>query len=188
MAVATLALLAGCSRIPLSSLWSLRQFSFEEFEPALLRVAVHLPAALAMPRDALRVEARIQREGEAARIEHFTLQETREQADTRGLPAVDAEGRWVVLALSAEEAERLRALRGAATAAKAQSGRKGSLELRATPQFCRTGAAVPQAARLSGALMWSHDKGYVPLLQDAELDELLKSLPTPVPIGKLPPC
>jgi hypothetical protein len=187
--IAVLALLAGCGRIPLASLWQLRQFSFERFEPDALRLALHLPAAYSMARDALRIEARVQRDGEPARSEHFVLRESADPAEGAGLPPVSAAGgRWVVLRLDAGEAERVRAFRRLLTAVKAQPGQRGSLALNASPQLCRTGVAAAGEPQLSGALRWSHDKGYVPLLRDVELDELLKSLPQPVALGSLPHC
>lgn len=187
--IAVLALLAGCTRIPLGSLWQLRQFSFEHFEPDALRLALHLPAAYAMPRDALRIEARVQREGEPARSEHFMLRESPGDAQGAELPPVSAPGgRWVVLKLDAGEAERVRAFRRQLTAAKAQPGQRGSLALNASPQLCRTGVAAAGTAQLSGALRWSPDTGYVPLLRDVELGELLKSMSQPIALGSLPHC
>jgi hypothetical protein len=190
VALALLTLAAGCTKIPLSSLWSLRQFSFEAFDPALLRVALHLPAGYAMRRDAVLVDAEVKRDGEAPSAARFTMHETRDPADARGLPAESAAGgRWIVLSLGTSEVERLRAFRQSLIARKAEGGKKkGSVSLGATPQMCRTGAPVPGTAVFSAALMWSREEGYVPLLRDADLDEMLQSLETPNALAALPAC
>jgi len=184
-------LIAGCSRIPLGSMWALRQFSFERFDPGLLRVAMHLPPAYAMPRDALRVDVKLtRREGEAPQHEHFTLHESRDPADSAGLPSnAGLDGRWVVLRLDAAEAERVREFRRRMVALKADSGGgKGSLELGASPQLCRTGAPQLGAPRIATALLWSRDTGWVTLLRDTDLDEMLKSLEAPQALASLPSC
>src|SRR5688572_12163489 len=79
-------LLAGCMRVPPGSLWSLRQFDFEHFDPAALRVAVLLPHHYGVAREPLRFEATIQRRDHPAQVEQFAMRPSADAADIAGLP------------------------------------------------------------------------------------------------------
>jgi len=194
-ALALFAALSACTRIPLTSLWALKQFSLENFEPAALRIALWLPAGLGLQSNSLAVQTRIRRGGDAEVEHRFVLHESRDAADLAGLPEPDtADARWLVLKFDAAEAGRVRAMREAiarkAAADKAAGAAKagGSLHLGVSPWFCRTGLAVPRGATVSAALYWAADKGYVPLLRDAGLQDLLKELEKPQELSTLPAC
>ena len=141
--VLVLVLLAGCTRVPLGSLWSLRQFDLEQFDPAALRLAVHLPHHVGVVREALRIEAKIQRaKDQPLQVEHFALRPSAEPADTLGLPPAAADdGRWVVLRFDASEVQRVRDLRQRVLAMKAAGPQGGSLAISGAPHLCHTGAA-----------------------------------------------
>lgn len=192
--IALVALLSGCMRIPLGSLWALKQFSFESFEPATLRLAMQLPQGVALKSGTLVVDSKIKREGEPVVEEHFTLRESKDRNDFIGLPEVNAaEGRWVVLKFDADEAARVRAMRqglAARKAADAASGAKGknSMEIGAAPKLCRTGATVKGDAKVSGALYWAVDKGYVKVLRETSLDDLLKDMDDSKDLATMPAC
>jgi len=194
-AILLLGLAAGCTRIPLGSLWALKQFSFETFDPAVLRVAVRLPVGVALKSDGLVVDAKVTREGEAPVAEHFVMHESRDKADLAGLAEVSpAQGRWVVLRFDAEEARRVRALREGLVARKAAAekagGSKGKtkMEIGASPKFCRNGAAVAADASMAGAMYWAADKGYVMVLRETALDDLLKDMDDSKDPASLPAC
>lgn len=193
-ALALLALLPACTRIPLGSLWALKEFNFENFEPSTLRLAVQLPQGIALQSGSLVVDSKIKREGEPPMEHHFVLRESKDRNDLAGLPPVDAaQGRWVVLKFDADEAARLRAMRqglAARKAADAASGVKGrnSLEIGAAPKFCRTGAPVNGRAPVSGALYWEADKGYIKVLRETALDDLLKDMDDSKDLASIPAC
>ncbi|WP_124539929.1 hypothetical protein [Piscinibacter terrae] len=192
--IVLVALLSGCMRIPLGSLWALKQFSFETFEPATLRLAMQLPQGVALKSGSLVVDSKIKREGEPLVEHHFVLHESKDRNDFIGLPPVDAaQGRWVVLKFDADEAARIRAMRQGLAARKtadAASGVKGknSVEIGAAPKLCRTGAAVNGSAKVSGALYWEVDKGYVKVLRETSLDDLLKDMDDSKDVAAMPVC
>jgi hypothetical protein len=193
--LALLMLFAGCTRIPLGSLWALKQFSFETFDPDVLRVAVRLPTGVALKSDALVVDSKITRDGEAPVAEHFVMHESHEKADLAGLPEVSTgQGRWVVLKFDASEAGRVRAMREGLMARKAAAEKAGAhkaktkMEIGASPKFCRTGAVVSPGATMAGAMYWTADKGYVMLLRETPLDELLKELDDSKDLASMPAC
>ena len=188
-------LTAGCTRIPLGSLWALKQFSFETFDPTVLRVAVRLPVGVALKSDGLVVDAKVTREGEAPVAEHFVMHESRDRADLAGLPEVTpAQGRWVVLKFDADESRRVRTMREGLMARKAAAEKAGGatgktkMEIGASPKFCRTGATVAADAAMAGAMYWAADKGYVMLLRETALDDLLKDLDDSKDRASLPAC
>jgi len=194
-ALLLLALVAGCTRIPLGSLWALKQFSFETFDPAVLRVAMRLPVGVALKSDGLVVDAKVTREGEPPVAEHFVMRESRDKADLGGLPEVNpAQGRWVVLKFDAEEAGRVRAMREGLVARKLAAEKAGAskaktkMEIGASPKFCRTGATLGADASMAGAMYWAVDKGYVMLLRDTSLDDLLKDMDDSKDRASLPAC
>ena len=170
-------LLAGCMRVPPGSLWSLRQFDFEHFDPAALRVAVLLPHHYGLAREPLRFEATIQRRDHPAQVEQFAMRPSPDAADSAGLPPAAArDGRWVVLRFEPSEAQRVRELRQRVLAMKAAAPQGGSLNLRASPHLCHTGAAPQGAGKVSAALRWTPEKGYVTLLRETELETLLSAM------------
>jgi hypothetical protein len=178
MLLLVFALLAGCTKVPLGSLWSLRQFDVETFDPATLRVAVYLPSTYDLDRDALRIEAKIRRAADAPeQVEHFSMRPSSDRADRVGLPsAPQAEGRWIVLRFDAAEAKRVRALRERLQAMKGQASQGGSLAIGASPRLCHTGGAPQGTPRVSAALFWSGERGWVMLLVGADLEALRGSM------------
>lgn len=194
-ALLVLALVSGCMRIPLSSLWALKQFSFETFEPATLRVAMRLPSGVALKSDSLIVDSKIKHEGEPLVEEHFALRESKDRADFAGLPEVDStEGHWVVLKFDANEAQRVRVMRQGMAARKAAAEKasapkpKSSIELGVSPKFCRTGPSANGAGKVSGALYWVAEKGYVTVMRETRLDDLLKDLDDSKDLATMPAC
>lgn len=191
--LACLALLvAACSKVPLGSLWQLRQFDFETFDPGVLRVAMHLPGAYGLAKDAVWVDVKVKREADTTEFSmRFVLRETRDKAEALGLPPVDATGgRWVVLRFEPDEAERVREFRARLVAMKKDPAKKegGSLSLGTSPRLCRTGATMLGTPRVSAAMLWQRDKGYVPILREGDLDELIKSVDDSASLGELPRC
>lgn len=191
--IALLVVISGCSRIPLSSLWALHKFDFENFDPATLRVAMYLPSAYSVRRDALDIDATVKRENESAHREHFTMRESRDKEDLIGLPAVgNAGGRWLVLKLEAAEVARVVAFRQGLidrkkNTDKAKSG-KASIELGAKPQFCRTGERSVGAPKFASAMMWVKEKGYITVTRESDLDEAVKSLDGSMDLSSMPAC
>ena len=184
-----LLLVVACTRIPLSSLWSLRLFSFETFEPAALRVALRLPPEYGLRAQALRIDVKVTRGVDQSLHEaHFAMRESHDHSADGSLPAAAGEGRWWVLGFEKDEAERLRTFRAGLVPAEHEARGRGRIELSAAADLCRTGVPPSAAPKLSGAVMWSSEKGFVPLLRDDDLDDALEALKLPRDPGALPPC
>ena len=175
-AMAACALCVACTKLSPGGLWALRDFDFEHFDPALLRVALYLPSHIGIGPDALRIDTKVRTRPDATpQVEHFVMRASGEAVDAAALPGAAA-GRWVVLRLDAPEVERVRALRQRVLAQKAQASGHGSLTLGLAPNLCHTGATPEGDARISAALYWTPDKGYVTLLRDADFESLRSML------------
>lgn len=187
--VSLVLMLSGCGQIPLASLWKLRRFDFERFDPAALRVAVALPPGLQFPPEALVLDVRITR-GATGEVVHerWPLRPgTRLPAGEQWPEGMPAGSQRVLLQLDAQAQARIAALREQAALWKTAEGRahkKNQLELGVEPALCRSGPALsaePAAGRASLWLRWSADPGYVPLIEDKVVRELWPQLPNPLP-------
>jgi hypothetical protein len=181
--------LVACTQVPLTALWQLRKFDFENFDPAELRLAVSLPSNVALWPEGLRVDVKISREGAGASVEEsFWFRERPAAGAEPALPTL-ASGRspWVVLQLSPDDSERLRRWRRELVAAKAANGQaKNKLELKAEPRACLRGGSLAPEASASVALRWQAEPGYVMVLRDRTLAEFSEA-PEAATAG-LPPC
>jgi hypothetical protein len=185
--VSLLLMLGGCGQIPLSSLWALRKFDFERFDPAQLRVAVALPPGLQFPSEALVLDVQLTR-GASGEVLH----ERWPMRPSQHLPAGE---RWpegmppgqqrVLLQLDGPVQARIAMLRERAAAWKVADGdrhKKNQLQLSARPSLCQAGpASAAGPARASLWLRWSAEPGYVLLIEDKPLRELWPELPDPLP-------
>lgn len=180
---------AACTDLPLASLWQLRKFDFETFDPGELRVALRLPANLALRPDGLQVEIKLTREATGEQSEaSFWMRERAVASMSAGLPAIVDRGQsWVVLQLDALDGERLRRFRQQLIASKSSDRQgKSRLELKADPRLCTRGGAFDTSARVSAAVRWLPEPGFVMLLQDQSFDELRAS--TGRPLAPMPRC
>ena len=180
---------AGCTSIPVGSLWQLRKFDFEAFDPAELRLALNLPDTLALGPQGLRVSVKVTRGSAEVPTEHsYWLREREARAPMAGLPMVAHRAqRWVVLQLDATDAQRMQRMRDQLMATKAADGQgKSSVEINAEPRLCSRGAGPEPTARVSAAVRWREDPGYVILLDGKSLKELNAMVDAPP--GALPRC
>jgi hypothetical protein len=181
--------LVACTQVPLASLWQLRKFDFENFDPAELRLALSLPSNVALWPEGLRVEVKVTREGASAPVEEsfwFREQAGAAAGTELSAPASDR-APWVLLQLSARDSDRLRHWRQQLVATKsAQVQGKNKLELKIDPQACLRGGSLSPSASVSVALRWQAEPGFVMLLRDQALAEVGASLGVPAP--SLQPC
>lgn len=182
-------MLSGCSQIPLTSLWKLRKFDFERFDPAQLRVAVLLPPGLQFPPEALFIEVQLTRgaTGEVVRERWPMRSGARLQPGEQWPADMPPAGQRVMLRLDEQVQARIAALRQRAALWKVADGaghKKNQMELSVKPALC-TSAATPQAQPGQGAasvwLRWSDDPGYVVLIEGQRLHRLWPELPDPLP-------
>ena len=184
------AALAACTQVPLASLWQLRKFDFEGVDPSELRVALRLPAQVALRPEGLRVQIKVTREGAGAQVEEsfFLGEQAAVTTASEALPeAGDRRQPWVVLRLTARESERLLSFRQQLIASKPQEGQgKRRLEVQVDPKLCLRSGAPDPSAPVSAAVRWQPDPGFVMLLQDRTLGELAAALGQPS--AALAPC
>lgn len=183
---AVAACLAACTAIPVGSLWQLRKFDFEAFDPAELRVALRLPDTLALWPQGLRVQIKVSREAaDAPTEESYWLRERAGHAAPTGLPELaERHQRWVVLQLDAADADRMVRMRQQVMASKmapkaSEAKGKSTLEVKAVPRLCSRGGGPEPSAKVSAAVRWRADPGYVILLQEQKLKDLQNLLDVP---------
>ncbi len=183
--------ITGCAKIPLTSLWALRQFDLKQVDPAELRVAVRLPAGVEMKPDGLRVEVKVTPVSNG-RTATETLRFREQAVGSRGEesasaaalpPRRAADAPWIVLALDASDVQRLRLFRAAL-----QGQGKSHVDFTAQPHWCRRGELAESQSRLSTAVRWSPASGYVVLLVDEPVQEVTKLLADPGVPPPLPVC
>jgi hypothetical protein len=177
-------LLAACTKVPLGSLWALRHFDMERFNPAELRVALQLPSGLALHGNTLPVTVKVTRQHTN---EQFTevLQLREVKASSAGLPASLAGSRWMTLQLGEHDVERLQQFRQTLMASRSGKG-KSTLELGAEPKLCRLAGAPAGAMQASVAIRWAAEHGFVMLFKDEDLAEVMASMQQPV--EAISPC
>ena len=181
------AALAGCSRIPLSSLWALRSLEMSQLEGPALRALLYLPGGLEVSGGGARVTVKVERgQGLPDRLEtELDLVPLQGAAAAHHLSAPRAAGHWVALGLSPEGLRRLAALRQ--TLAQWHSadgaGAKRQLSLSADPRLCRRGT-VGNDPRLDLWLRWREGQDDLHLLDGATPDDLAETGHD----GPLPAC
>lgn len=142
-AMGLLVLAAGCTLIPLSSLWSLRKLELAEIDGAQLRSVIYLPAEVSTAKDAVRVIVKAERGvGNEVREWTLALRPTTGALAAHSLTPPRPGGHWVVLGLDATEQQRLGALRQQLQAWKAADGPdvKRRVSMSVEPRLCRRGA------------------------------------------------
>jgi hypothetical protein len=182
-------MLAGCTQIPLGSLWALRKFDFERFDPAQLRAAVYLPPGLQFPAEALVIDLKLTR-GATGEVLHERLPmrpSAQPPVGEHWPSTMRRPGQWVLLKLDDTAQARIAALReraGLWKVADNGQGKKNNLELGVQPALCRSGAGAgepSEAWRTSLWLRWSAEPGYVVLLDDKAVRDVWPELPSPLP-------
>lgn len=177
--------LAGCTVVPLRSLWALRKVDFMSFDPAQLRAAVRLPQAMGLPQEAVAIDIKLTRGGSTeTQVRRLWLRPV--PAPATGWPGADRPGtQWTMLALDDADQRRLTELRALAAGWKAASpggDAKNKLELSLDSKACLRGGGAPdERVRLSAWLHWAADPGWLVLVDDAPLSALLPSDTTPIP-------
>lgn len=169
-------LLAGCSRIPLSTLWSLRSFDIKQVDGAALRILAYLPQQVATQADAVQLQVKAKRGNPAGEVMEQTLALRPWLGSVPALPpAPRPGGHWVVLALDEAEQARLTQLRQTLLAWKAADGDgvKRTVAMEATPQLCATRPGIKvEQVQLDAWLRWRAGQDDLHLLDSAKGSDL----------------
>lgn len=167
--------LAGCSRIPLSSLWALRSLEWSQLDGSALRALLYLPRGLEVSGGGARVTVKVDRgQGRPDRLEaELDLVPLQGPAADHHLSPPRAAGHWVALGLSPEGQRRLAALRQTLQQWRDADGpdAKRQLSLSADPRLCRRGVAG-DAPRLDLWLRWRAGQEDLRLLDGATPEDL----------------
>jgi hypothetical protein len=185
-ALGLVAVLTGCSSVPLPSVIQLSRINAETTDLAALRVAVRLPAALTPRPSGVNMDVLAKVSGEADHKTSFLLTETREAADLSSLVDAVRPGFSIhAYRLAPSEVERF-ALMRAALFKKRQEGRRvfAGIEV-ATKEFCLVGPLPPGPLLSTTYLSTSETRGYVVVTNDLDL---AKVPAVATELSKLGPC
>jgi hypothetical protein len=171
--------LAGCSKIPLSSLWALKGLQFAEIDAAALRALVYLPEGVSLREGGLAVTVKVARGNGHLQERELKLA----FSPLQGAAAAHAQaaprpgGRWLVLGLSAAEQQRLADLRHEIDGWRAADGpqAKRSLSLGAELRSCLQGGPARPADEVAvdAWLRWKPGQADLRMLDNATLSDLM---------------
>lgn len=177
--LALAAVLAGCSKIPLSSLWALRGLQFADVDAAALRALLVLPEGVDLAGGALTVHVKVERGSGRPDKRELDLRLTplTGAAAAHGLGAARAGSRWVALGLSAAEQQRLADLRREVQAWREADGpdAKRQLSLGAELNACSRAKAPPPPpgeVAIDAWLRWKPGQDDLRMLDGASLADL----------------
>jgi hypothetical protein len=181
------AALDGCTTMPVTSMVQLARTDLASTDPAQLRAAVKIPAALRLrPQgNALRIVVKL-RNGEEEANE-FALQTVTDPHEQGSLQAEhDANTTIAAYRIDPAELPKLIAFRDRLKSRQqATGGRGGTITIAVRPQACRTGALPDGAIPFTTYLRTQETGGYVPLARDVDLRGLIPSANVSTLI---PPC
>jgi hypothetical protein len=192
--LALAAVLAGCSKIPLSSLWALRGLQFAEVDGAALRALLVLPEGVELTPGALTVRVKVERGNGRPDKRELDLHLTplAGAAAAHGLGAPRAGSRWLALGLSAAEQLRLADLRREMLAWREADGpdAKRQLGLSAELSACSRAKVPPPAGDVAvdAWLRWKPGQDDLRLLDGATLADLQANDAAQAAATALPRC
>jgi hypothetical protein len=176
------AIVAGCSAVPLRSLWQLRQLDFWTLDANQVHALVLLPPGVAASTEPLRVTLKAQRGGDSGEAAQEVLvlrprgtaAPTPEQRNSeQALPG----SHWVALGFDEADVRRFDALRQRMQGWKASDGKVSgrSMSLEVAPALCasaRGNAPAADKVRVSAWLRWKPGQEPVQVLDGAGLKDL----------------
>lgn len=169
-ALACTLLVAGCGHIPVSTMYKLWSFDTATADPAGIRAAIRIPAAL-RPRDGgAKLTITTRGPGDTKpEVTSFVLKEVSNPAELRHLDRFQRAGYPITLyKLSEADAASLRQMQQQIRKARETSEkREGSLGV--SIDACHAGGLPPGAILSSTYLRLDTETGFMPLLDDVDL-------------------
>jgi hypothetical protein len=169
---ATVLALAGCTHVPVKTMWDLRRFDPMTADPALLRVAFAAPAVYApRPGGAKMTIFQARRSGRDRREIEIVLEEVSLASETC-LSRVRPKVGQVLHAYRIPQTDipRLVELRREALARAAEEPGAFTGSFSVGVDGCRVGdVALPDAVRVSTWIRTGESDGYIPLIEDFDL-------------------
>ena len=189
-------LLSSCGTVPLSSMWKMRSFKFEDIDPVLLRAALVYPSSLVLDTTKLRLEVSVARQVKQAdgsmqweRLEEkLPLEEVHGAAELSGLQDERAPGKqFKAWRIAPAALPKLIALRSTALSWKKTDDGKRTLSLGLKFEGCRA-ADAPKSIPFSSLLKFTAQGEYIALVRNADLVDLLPApqLALSFPVCKTP--
>lgn len=182
-------MLAGCTSVPLGSLWALRQLDFWTLDPAQLHAMALLPAGVGAQPEALKVTLKAQRGGGSAEVaeEHLAL---RAAAAIQAPPGPTPAGaHWLPLAFDDADAARFNAFRTRLQAWKAADGKVAdrNFHLSVEPALCShlPGGVETKKVVISAWARWQAGQEMLAVLDGASLKDVADKSTLP---ARLPAC
>ena len=179
-------LLAGCGHVPLTSMLKLSRIDFKTTDPASLRVAVKLPAAIRPQRDKLRLRVAVQLPNSAETTQDFVLSEISDPAELAMLhEEADAGAHVYAYRLDTVEANKLVAFREDLLKKKQEGSRGGGLKINVVPEACRSGTIASGAVPFTTYLRTPETGSYVALAEDVDMRTVVPGRDL---VAEMPPC
>jgi hypothetical protein len=167
-----LALLAGCSHVPLTSVPALAAIDFETTQFGALRAAIEMPAALVPKIDGVRLNVRLTIEGAVAEERSYALVGQDLASLQTDLPQAGRDRHTFVYALTPDDQRGMDAIRRAVETAKANQQR-GSLGVSVSvDEMCVAGDLPDGPLRVDIFLKTSETNRFVRTLDGFDLREI----------------
>jgi hypothetical protein len=174
--ILTLAL-SACGHVPVTSIYRLRNADFATADPALLRAAVRIPAALVPLPAGVNLDIKSWTEGGSdSREEHFVLRELTAETDLAALRSEQRAGFAIhVFRIDPADLPRIRELQATRRQLdpKTPRQRRGSLGISA--EACRAGAVPDGPLLFTTYILLDPRDGYVPLTVDVDLRAIVQN-------------
>jgi hypothetical protein len=164
-------LLAGCGHMPVASMVKLARVDFATTDPAGLRAAVKLPAAIKPLRDRVRLRLAVRLANGKESTQDFRLTEISDAIDASWLgDQIEAGTHLFAYQLEPAEAARLVAFRDALKEQQAASGgRGGAVMISVAPRACRKSEIPTGPVLFTTYLRTAETGGYIVLARDVDL-------------------
>lgn len=167
-----LALLAGCSHVPVMSIPALASIDFATTEFSVLRAAITMPAALVPQPDGVRLNVNLTIEGSVAQERSYVLVGQDVAALQANLPEAGNGRHTFVYALSEADQRGMDAIRRAIEIAKANQ-QSGSLAVSVSvDEMCALGSPPEGPLRVDIFLKTSETNRFVRTLDGFDLREI----------------
>jgi hypothetical protein len=183
LAALALALLPGCTSMPVTSMAKLARTDFTTVDPSALRVAVKAPQSVKPRRGGVKLKIAATLEG-AKQQHEFVLGDLADPAELLSLRAELSRGTAIhAFRLEPADVARVIAMRDEMLAAK-QRGAKGSMTIGVSADGCRVGP-LSDKVLLTTFLRTEADGEFFALARDVDLRDALNGEALD---AKLPPC
>ncbi len=160
---------AGCTSIPISSMYKLSRIDFMTTDLSRMRIAITLPTNLSPRPGGVHMDLAYQQGDKAEEKRVLKLQDAVSAADFVGLPEAPSGNKTYVYHMSNEDVSTLNKIRNDGAVGKTR-GEKGSLSMGvAAKEFCANGNIANAPLLVTTYVFTSENNEYVVLTRDIDL-------------------